>query len=43
MLCLIDSISQNAAAVQALVQEVEGAPTLPQIILAGWRVTLRGA
>lgn len=40
MLCLIDSINQKAAAVQALVQKIENAPTMPQIILAAWRLAM---
>lgn len=40
MLCLLDSISQNDAIFQALVQAVEDAPTLPQIILAAWRLAM---
>jgi len=36
----IDSISQIAAALQGLVQEVEGPQTLPPIILAVWRLAM---
>jgi len=40
MLCLINSISQNAASMQAKVQAIEGATTLPQIILAAWHLAM---
>ena len=40
MLCLNDIINLNAASLQALVEAVESALTLTQIILAAWRLAM---